>query len=63
MAKYIKDPKYLGDAVYVHIDSSSDTLVLTTEHHDPIQAGHVIYLDQQTLNNLFNYIAKHKRRL
>lgn len=50
------NPQYLGDAVYVHQDE--DSLVLTTEHHDPAKAGNCIFLEPEVLAALMKYITR-----
>lgn len=54
----MKDPEYLGDGVYAHIDDSG-RVVLTTSHHDPEQADDIIVMELPVLSALDRYIAKH----
>lgn len=46
-------PSYLGDGVYASSDPKRGfPLVLTTGHHDPTQAEHVIYFEPEVLCEL-----------
>lgn len=49
-------PDHLGDGVYV--TDCGHQLMLTANHHDPLQATDVIYLDGRVLEALNNYNAR-----
>lgn len=49
------DPRYLGDAVYVAVDSHEHQLMLTTGSHRLQEAHAVIYLDTRTIKALVQY--------
>ena len=52
----MSNPKYLGDGVYVTEDGGS--FVLTTGHHEPQRAENVIWLDQEIIKELVEYIRE-----
>lgn len=49
-------PKYLGDGVYVRDDINYHQLILTTGNHLENEATNVIYLEEEVLQSLLEYI-------
>jgi len=50
-------PDYLGDAVYAtHTDTNS--IMLTTGHHEENMADSVIFLEPEVLRALFRYAQR-----
>ena len=55
----MKNPQYLGDAVYIHRDDLN-RIVLTTGHHDPADkyCTNVIVLEPEVLIAFTKYLEK-----
>jgi len=49
----IENPIYLGDAVYATYDDYH--VILTTGHHEPLEAQQAIYLDKDVIKNLVKW--------
>ena len=50
-------PDYMGDAVYAtHCDTNS--IMLTTDHHEEAQAGNVIFLEPSVMLAVINYAIR-----
>ena len=47
--------RYLGDAVYIEYDATTDMLTLTTE--DGIRATNTIYLDREVAGRFRQFLA------
>jgi hypothetical protein len=45
--------RYLGDGVYAQFDGYG--IVLTTGHHDPVEASNAIVLEPEVVNAFVNY--------
>lgn len=52
----MKPPTYLGDGVYAS-QNEFGQLVLTTGHHEPLQADAVIYLEPEVLAALIAFAS------
>ena len=53
----MKEPEYLGDAVYIQPDPDGG-FILTTASHLVDDAGNVIYLEPEVVKALVNYLTK-----
>lgn len=54
----MKQPRYLGDGVYIQVDPKSGQFILTTSSHIFMDADDTIFLEPEIAQALVNYITQ-----